>query len=131
MCLAYEERLPLLLWSSGLNTAGEAKEASWDASSSVCKCTWGSASTGFQEGLFLCRRGVNTGGISTSYLPLMGNTYQIHKVVVTAVSQLKSNPETGVFRSASWSIQTLLLKKIFFFFLLHCDVCRISSLTRN
>lgn len=74
-------------------------------------------STGFQEGLLLCRCGVNTRGISTSYLPLTGNTHQTHKVTVTAISQLKSNLETEVFRSVSWSMQTLLFKKKKFFFL--------------
>ena len=40
-CLAYEETLPLLFWSSGLNTVGEAEEASREASGSVSNCTWG------------------------------------------------------------------------------------------
>ena len=59
-CLAYEESRPLLLWGSGLNAVGEAEEASWEVKSSVSNCTWGSVFTGFQEGLFLCRLGVNT-----------------------------------------------------------------------
>ena len=109
-CLAYEEAVGWTQWERLRKPARRQVVQSATAPG-------GSVSTGFQEGLLLCRCGVNTRGISTSYLPLTGNTHQTHKVTETAISQLKSNLETEVFRSASWSMQTLLFKKkkIFFF----------------